>query len=470
MNVSAIQSGWAGRVIDGRFTLLRWLGGSDQSGVFLTELPGTPPQKAAIKLMPAEAGPAIVPGASLSHPHLMRVFESGRCEMDGSSLAYVITEFADEILADILPMRPLTPDEVKEMLVPVVDALTYIHGHGLVHGRLKPSNILVVNDQLKLSADSLQHAGGAARVAHTLSAYDAPECAEGVLSPAEDVWSLGMIVIEALTQRTPDWNYAKHSDPQILESVLEPFAEVAALCLRVDPARRGTLDDIKKCLGLAVSIPAPASVPSESKARTPQASFKLRPGVLTVFALVTIAVIALFWSRSHEPQPEPPLPEQAAASQSSTAPTPAQPELQSQVQTPIPVMSEQQPKTITPPPNAPTSAPATPAGNASASGGAVVHRVMPDVLPSARQSIRGSVNVSIRVSVDPSGNVTDAAFESAGPSKYFAKVAMDAARQWKFKPAQANGLPAASVWTLHFVFTRENTDVTVEQGVPQLAH
>lgn len=466
MNVSAIQSGWAGRVIGGRFTLLQWLGGSDDSGVFLTEFPGTPPQKAAIKLVPEDESTATVPGASLSHPHLMRVFESGRCEIDGTVLAYIVTEFADEVLADILPMRPLTADEAKEMLVPVVDALAYIHEHGLVHGHLKPSNILVVNDRLTLSADSLQPAGGAARVEHTLSVYDAPECTDGVSSPASDMWSLGMTVVEALTQRIPDWNRAKESEPQIPGSLPKPFAEIAALCLRVDPARRGNLNDVKKRLGLAVSTPASAPAPSKSELRTPQASFKLRPGVLTVFVLVTIAVIALLWSRSHEPRPEAPLPEQAAASESSTAPTPAQPEPQSQVQTPIPVMSEQQPQAITPPPNAPAPEPATPAGNPPASGGAVVQRVMPDVLPSASRSIRGRVNVSIRVSVDPSGNVTDAGFESAGPSKYFAKVAMDAARQWKFKPANSNGRPVASAWTLHFVFTRENTDVTAEQGAP----
>jgi TonB family protein len=91
---------------------------------------------------------------------------------------------------------------------------------------------------------------------------------------------------------------------------------------------------------------------------------------------------------------------------------------------------------------------------------------MPDVLPTASRSIQGKVNVRVRVNVSPAGEVQDASFESAGPSRYFAKVAMEAAGQWKFTPARANGQPIASIWTLHFVFTREGTEVTPEQTAP----
>lgn len=447
MDVRAIQSGWAGRVVDGKFTLLQWLGGSGNSGVFLTELPSDPAQKAVIKLMPAEASRASVTDASLSHPHLIRVFHVGRCEIDGISLCYVVTEFADEILSEVLPMRPLTPDEAEEMLVPVVDALAYLHEHGLVHGRLKPSNILVVNDQLKLSADNLQPASNAAGLTRALGAYDAPERADGLLSPASDVWSLGMTIVEALTQRTPGWSLTTKSDPQIPDEVPQPFAKIAALCLRIDAARRGTLNDVRKCMGIAVAPTAAVSAPKAIEMPKQQEAFKLRPSVLTVAALVTIAVVALLWSRSHEPKPELQSPEQSPASQSTAAPVPAQPEPQPQVQAPTPA-----PPALQQPTNVP------------ASGGAVEQRFMPDVLPAASQSIRGRVNVDIRVNVDASGNVSDASFESAGPSRYFSRVAMDAARRWKFTPPQANGQPAASVWTLHFVFTNDTTNVTAAQN------
>ena len=58
MTTAAIRSDWVGRIIDGRFTLLQWLGGSEWSGVYLTELQGPRSQKVAIKLIPADAGDA----------------------------------------------------------------------------------------------------------------------------------------------------------------------------------------------------------------------------------------------------------------------------------------------------------------------------------------------------------------------------------------------------------------------------
>ena len=85
--ISALHaSDCVGRTIDERFTLLRWLGGTDQNSVFLTELEGHPAQKAVIKLSPADAPDGetrIVQweaARTLSHPHLMRLFHTGRCE------------------------------------------------------------------------------------------------------------------------------------------------------------------------------------------------------------------------------------------------------------------------------------------------------------------------------------------------------------------------------------------------------
>src|ERR1035437_5184033 len=150
MNTAIIRSDWVGRSIDGRFPLLQWLGGAEGSGVFLTELPEHPPQKAAIKLIPADGRDAEaqitewVAKMPLVHPHLMRLFYTGQCLADGAPLLYAVTEYAEENLAEILPERSLTPTEVSEMLAPLLDALSYLHEKGLAHGRLKPSNIPVV--------------------------------------------------------------------------------------------------------------------------------------------------------------------------------------------------------------------------------------------------------------------------------------------------------------------------------------
>ena len=47
----------------------------------------------------------------LSHPHLMPVLFAGHCQIEGIELAYLVTEFAEESLAQVIPERSLTPDE-----------------------------------------------------------------------------------------------------------------------------------------------------------------------------------------------------------------------------------------------------------------------------------------------------------------------------------------------------------------------
>ena len=88
MDKETMRIEWVGQVVDGKFTLLQWLGGSQRGGTFLTELSGPQSQKAAIKLMPAGAigaeGHVAAWGvtATLAHPHLARLFHTGRCEVN----------------------------------------------------------------------------------------------------------------------------------------------------------------------------------------------------------------------------------------------------------------------------------------------------------------------------------------------------------------------------------------------------
>jgi len=91
---------------------------------------------------------------------------------------------------------------------------------------------------------------------------------------------------------------------------------------------------------------------------------------------------------------------------------------------------------------------------------------LPNVPQSARNTITGKVRVSVKVDVDDTGNVTDVSLESPGPSKYFARLASEAAHQWKFTPPHVNGRDVASEWLLRFAFGRENTTVSPTQTKP----
>jgi TonB family protein len=86
----------------------------------------------------------------------------------------------------------------------------------------------------------------------------------------------------------------------------------------------------------------------------------------------------------------------------------------------------------------------------------IVRRVSPQVLPSARRTIQGTIKVRVRVEVDDAGNVTDAKLESPGPSKYFARISLEAARDWKFAPLVPGALSPRE-WKLQFAFSRART-------------
>jgi TonB family protein len=420
---------WVGRVIDGRFTLLQWLGSSEWGDVFLTELPDNPSQKAAIKVVPADIdADAHIAGwaatTTLSHPNLVRLFHTGRCQINSARLLYAVMEYAEENLSQVIPERPLTPFEAREMLPPVLDALSFLHQKGFVHGHLKPSNIMVVDNQLKVCWDRRYVAGQLRKRLPALRIYDAPEIAAGTISPAADVWSLGVNVVEALTQKTPVWERSTTRDPVLPESIPQPFADIARKCLRADPSQRCTLVDVKADLEPAPSPPPPISEPTRTR------TGKL-PLVGLVAAALVVLVILVLKVRHQQSQPEPPI-ETRQAAPATVAPASQTSEI-------------------------PKQAPEK---------GAIAERVQPEVSRNASKTIQGRVKVKIRLTVGPNGNVSNAAFDSSGPSKYFANQALQAARQWKFKPPVVDGQTVPSVWILQFQFGRNGTEITPAEVSP----
>ena len=445
-----------GRIVDQRFRLLRWLGGSEAGGVYLTEIDDG--QKAAIKLVAADAPDAEthlagwVAAANLFHPHLIRVLHTGRCAFDGheEEVVYAVTEFADEVLAGIVPERALTPEETREMLGPVLDALAYLHGQGFAHGRLKPSNIFVVEDRLKLSADCIRVAEGAALPLPEPGAYDAPELREGLLSPASDIWSLGMTLVTAFIQQTPAWENAASRERAVSESIAEPFAGIARACLQLDPAQRCTLSQIKmqldpEKLPLTAAPIAPQIEPEQELA--PQVRSFGRPAILIAAALLLAGIAVAVVTHSLKTQPPSAVQTDSPARAASTAtPLPSE----------APPASAQVPAATPAPPAKPRPG----AGAEATTKGVVVNRVLPDVPARALATIRGKVVVNVRVEADASGNVSDASSESPKASPYFRKWAIEAARAWKFTPPQNQGIPAGSVWTVHFVLRPHGIDAT----------
>jgi TonB family protein len=468
---------WEGSIVSSRFPLQQCLGGSEKSAVFLTERRGQDPQKAVIKLKAVDSAAAELQiarwelAAKLSHPHLLRIFETGRCQLNDALLVYVVMEYADENLAQIIPLRPLTPEEARETLEPALDALAYLHSKSFVHGRLKPANIMAARDQLKLSSDSLVAAGDAILSAKP-TAYDAPEIAAGRISPASDAWSLGITLMEALTQRVPVCDGIAEPVP---EAVPAPFMGIAHCCLRRDPLRRCTAADI--AARLRATPPAPA-IQRSSTVRIPAESGKWRY-ILPIAAVLLVVAAVMFGPKLLSPHPDqPPAAAVSSAPSSSpvsTEPAPAVVVPQSSVpQTSSPQGSEAKPSAAQSKPSAakpgraekkPIVAPSAPVAADSeqaessvqtADPGKIVQQIVPLIPRSARDTITGTVRVAVKVDLDSSGKVAKATFVSEGPSQYFARKAMEAAQQWQFAS------DAPRTWILRFGFKSSGTKVVPE--------
>ncbi len=461
-----------GQVVDGAFHLRQYLSDEENRAVFLTE---HDEQQAVIKLVlgnPHSTERELRRwqlASKLYHPHLLRIFRTGRCQMDDASLIYVVMEYAEENLAQVVPARPLSPMEAHEMLEPTLSALAYIHGQGFVHGHLKPSNILGVDGSLRISSDGLCPIEEQDSVIP--DAYSAPEIASEGVSPAADVWSLGATLVEALSQRMPAWSGAQLQELILPEAIPAPFDEIADQALRRDPKTRVTIGTIAKLLRKtpAAVVEAPvAPVPGTSRkwiyATTALLSlilagllilprFRATGSVSTDQTAASVRSAAVDEKPAAVPTSTPPTIPAPVVVTPAPSPVPPKDETPAPPK-PAPPTEEKRAPVETPPASAPPPG-AKESDNSSVSEG-VVRQVMPNVPRSARNSIQGKVSVSVKAQVDPRGNVTDVELDSPGPSKYFADLALKAVRQWKFAPKK-------SEWIIRFQFRRGKTNVVPER-------
>ncbi len=97
--------------------------------------------------------------------------------------------------------------------------------------------------------------------------------------------------------------------------------------------------------------------------------------------------------------------------------------------------------------------------------GTIARQVLPHVPKSASNTILGTIFVSVKVQVDASGNVERTELLFPGPSRYFARLAVESAQRWKFIPPVVAGQDSQSEWVIRFYFTREATKAIASEGV-----
>jgi TonB family protein len=467
--MTEVWTKWEGQVISGVFPLRRFLSASDHSAVFLTEYKAQNLPNAALKLVPVIPTLAQAQlsqwttAATLSHPHLIRLLEAGRCQLEGRQFLFIVMEYADQTLSQILPHRALTPGEVRDMLLPTLNALAFLHCRNLVQGQLKPSNILVVDDQLKLASDTVRPAGESTAKFAKSSVYDPPEAKDRSFSAAGDIWGLGITMVEALTQHLPSWPESESETASFPAALPPPFMEIVRQCLNRNPANRPSIADVEALIKSAAPLPAvsapqpPVAEPLDSvakplerevpdRATPPEGSPKRRlfvPAIAALFIVVVAVWIGVYvlGSRTSLERAAP----ATAASQNSGTPLSAPPEVSAPASSAKSTDFKSAPSRLV---SHPSDRPAQSLANKSPS---VLHEVIPDVPRHTRDTIRGHIKVAVRVTVDSSGNVVGETLENHGPSKYFARLATEAARKWKFAPADN---PDSRKWLLRFEFTR----------------
>jgi hypothetical protein len=264
--------------------------------------------------------------AQLSHPNIVTVIDRG--EDDGQQ--YIVFEYIDGESVKQLVDRtgPLPARRVIELGLQMADALAFAHQHGLVHRDVKPQNVLVTEDgEAKVTdfgiARSLDVEHGVTQTGTVLgtSNYLSPEQARGqTVTPATDVYSLGVVLFELLTGEVPfpgenfvavAMKHINEPPPSLLEKRPDvPMRLVYAVerALAKDPADRfPTMDsfaaELRACLvdvgdpDSASTFIAPSPVVRQSRVHRERAGTRRRwPLVLLVLLLVAAAAAIAYFA------------------------------------------------------------------------------------------------------------------------------------------------------------------------------
>ena len=150
--------------------------------------------------------------ANLRHPHIVQVFDF---DIEGD-LTYMVMEYleGDTLKARLDDYRRrderMPPGEIVRIMLDILDGLAYAHSEGVVHRDLKPSNIMLTKrGQAVISDFGIAQIVGGTKVTATgalmgTPEYMAPEQGlQGHSDARSDVYALGVILFELLTQRIP---------------------------------------------------------------------------------------------------------------------------------------------------------------------------------------------------------------------------------------------------------------------------
>ena len=297
-----------GAVVGGRFRLIRPIGDGGMATLWHAhhETLGRP---VAVKIVPArrdsELRARFLREARLirqfSHRNIVAVVDAG--ELADEGLLFLAMELLDgsPLSNHLHPGRPLPPAEILPVAIEICRGLEIAHGAGVIHRDVKPENVflaIVPGEGVvpKILDFGLSTAcGGPAQTRITVDgqvlgtpAYMSPEqaMARADLTPAADLWAVGIILYEAVTGKLPFFgaNPVRLLDaivreaPAELPAAVDPHTRaIIARCLRKDPAQRypdaaALRADLERALEVITAARGPAARTDEE---APSSSFRL---------------------------------------------------------------------------------------------------------------------------------------------------------------------------------------------------
>lgn len=217
--------------------------------------------------------------AQLRHPNLVMILDAGT---DGERPFLVMELVEGSSLAERCREGPLDPAHVATIGTRLAEALRYVHAEGIVHRDVKPANVLLSHDGrvlladfgiARLTADAARLTGSGVMIG--TAAYLAPEQVRNEqVGPAADVYSLGLVLLEALTGvRTysgPSTEAALarlSSPPSVPDELPHPWPDLLRSMTALDPSARPTPPEVGSALAAVAAGFDPAA-----------ATVALRPG------------------------------------------------------------------------------------------------------------------------------------------------------------------------------------------------
>ena len=222
--------------------------------------------------------------ASLNHPSIVAVYDTGEDMTNGVPVPYIVMEYVDgRTVRDLLQAdHRLLPERSLEIIDGVLGALDYSHQSGIVHRDIKPGNVMVTrNGDVKVMDFGIARAMSDNQATMTQTAqvigtaqYLSPEQARGERVDARsDLYSTGCLMYELLTGRPPftgdspvaiAYQHVRENPvpPSVVDPDIPPWADAIVLkAMAKDPGDRYQSAaemrmDVQRAMnGMAVSAP-----------------------------------------------------------------------------------------------------------------------------------------------------------------------------------------------------------------------